>query len=83
MNKGRNPDAPMSEAEINDEIALRAVITLREAADMWRKEPKTILAQVWQGRIIGRKSGATWLILLSSVVAHYGVPVKGMGYYEE
>lgn len=52
--------------------ALREVMTVREVADEYGVEVSTIRRTCINGWILARKSGATWLMRRSDVIARWG-----------
>ncbi len=50
------------------------VVTLTEAARLWYRHRSTLRYAIDAGLVNARQSGRTWLISVSSLVAHYGPP---------
>ena len=81
MNK--QPRSPKLETGVNptnlyDDITLGGVVTRQEAAYLWGKSLSGIDSACLRGKINHRKSlsGGSVLITVSSLVLHWGLPVK-------
>lgn len=71
--KGRG--VPVTEA---CELSLQAVLTVGEVVKSWKKTKKTVMMQIYRGRIIARQTGErqTWIIARASVIALWGNPIE-------
>jgi hypothetical protein len=56
------------------EDELHRVVTLTEAARRWYRHRSTLRYAIDAGLVSARQSGRTWLISVSSLIAHYGPP---------
>lgn len=54
--------------------ALLLVLTVPEACEMFCKPRNTILYAIDAGNLCARKSGATWLVSLQSLIEWFGWP---------
>jgi hypothetical protein len=57
---------------------LRRVVSLSEAAQIWRVAEPTLRYHLVQDTLCGRKAGRVWLISVASMVAVYGPPVSDL-----
>ncbi len=62
----------------NTKEALKKILTLKEAAQMWKLGESTLRGAIFRGKfpegIEVRKSGRTWLIPYDVMEEHYGPP---------
>ena len=56
------------------EADLRRVVSLSEAAQLWRVAEPTLRYHLVQDTLCGRKAGRVWLVSVASLVALYGPP---------
>lgn len=54
--------------------AFLLIDTLPEVCQRWNRDRKTVLMQIYKGRIEARQSGRTWLVFLPSVTQLWGNP---------
>lgn len=53
------------------------VVTLPEAAEIWKLSRSTIIWQIWKGSLAVRKAKGAWLISYKSMCKNFGKP-KGV-----
>lgn len=53
---------------------LDLVVTPAEVCERWGKSKKAVMARLWAGDFVARKSGRTWLIAIRSVIYWWGSP---------
>lgn len=53
---------------------LELVLTPSEVSELWGISKKSVMARLWAGDFVARKSGKTWLIAKSSVIHWWGLP---------
>lgn len=71
-----------SSEQTDNRITLGQVVTLSEAMSMWKLARTTIMIRVWKGEVIARKSGSTWLVTVSGMIAHWGNPIEKVNWDE-
>jgi hypothetical protein len=55
---------------------LDLVLTPAEICARWGRSKKSVMARIWSGDFVARKSGKTWLVAFKSVVHWWGFPQK-------
>lgn len=55
---------------------LFTVVTVTEAARIWHKHQSTVRRAIDSPKIISRKSGNTWFLLVDSLREYWGEPLE-------
>lgn len=57
-------------------MSIYEILTTSEAAALWSLDESTIRKALILGRLLGRKSGATWITTIREMRRVYGVPMR-------